>query len=49
MRRRGGSEVVLEEIRLVIFFKLYIDGMTDDDEDDYVCGRVGFCTRIFDA
>jgi hypothetical protein len=32
VRRRGGREVVLEEIRLVIFFKLYIDGMTDDDE-----------------
>lgn len=32
MRRRGGREVVLEDIRLLIFFKVYIDGMTDDDE-----------------
>jgi hypothetical protein len=32
VRRKGGREVVLEDIRLLIFFKVYIDGMTDDDE-----------------
>jgi hypothetical protein len=34
VRRRGGREVVLEDFRSSdrIFFKLYIDGMTDDDE-----------------